>query len=114
MLLDWLAFGTPAPLSLGDPAAAARWLAGLLNQVAALHEQDLFPHRLLRLDAALNAPQALADLVGAAIDTPLPPLPEAALGPRRFAAGHWRAYADVLAEPFAQLAGVARRLGYDT
>jgi hypothetical protein len=29
-----------------------------------------------------------------------------------FPAGHWRVYAQALAEPFALLAPVARRLGY--
>jgi len=39
------------------------------------------------------------------------PLP-ASFGPARFAAGHWRQYADALAEPFAMLRPVSMRLGY--
>jgi len=113
MLLDWLAFGTSSPpLAMASPLAAATWLAQVLHQIATLHEQDLFPHRLLRLDAILDDPQALATAVSAAIETPLPTPPAAALGPQRFAASHWRAYADALAEPFAMLTPVARRLGY--
>ena len=39
---------------------------------------------------------------------PAPP----AVGPPHFPAGHWRHYAKALAEPFALLAPVAKRLGY--
>lgn len=114
MLLDWLAFGAPAPFALASPKAGAAWLAIMLDQVAAMHEQDLYPHRLIRLDEIVDNPQALADGLGAALETPLPvPLPSA-LGMKRFAPGHWRAYAEALAEAFALLAPVARRLGYDT
>jgi hypothetical protein len=35
-----------------------------------------------------------------------------ALGPQRFAFGHWRHYAKPLAEPFALLTQVAQTLGY--
>ncbi|MCA1714340.1 MAG: adenylate cyclase, partial [Gammaproteobacteria bacterium] len=111
MLLDWLAFGAPAPFAIESPRIAAEWMARLLAQLATLHEQDLFPHRLLRLDDLIDAPQALADTLAAALDTPLPAAP-AALGPKRFAPGHWRAYTQALAEPFALLTPVARRLGY--
>ena len=114
MLLDWLAFGAPAPLAMTSPTVAAHWLATLLNQLAALHEQDLYPHRLLRLDEAVDDPQALSTLVGTALDLELPVAPAGALGPKRFPAGHWRAYADALAEPFRLLTPVARRLGYET
>jgi Flp pilus assembly protein TadD len=114
MLLDWLAFGAPAPLAMASPVVAAQWLATLLHQLAALHEQNLFPHQLLRLDDAVDDPQALATLVGDAIEFTLPPPPPQALGPKRFAAGHWQVYAEALAEPFALLTPVARRLGYET
>lgn len=114
MLLDWLAFGTSLPpLAMASPVAAATWLAQVLDQLATLHEQELLAHRLLRLDDVLEDPQALADAVSAAIETPLPVPPATALGPQRFAAGHWRAYADALAEPFAVLSPAARRLGYE-
>jgi hypothetical protein len=85
----------------------------VLNQVAALHERDLYPHRLVRLDAVDNDAQALATVAGEAIDASLPVPPPTLLGGRRFLAGHWRAYADVLGDAFALLAPVARRLGYE-
>jgi hypothetical protein len=114
ILLDWLAFGsTLPPLAMASPLIAARWLAQVLEQVATLHEQDLFPHQLLRLDAILDQPQALADAVGAAIQTPLPAPDANRLGPPHFPAGHWRDYAQALAEPFALLTPVAQRLGYE-
>lgn len=111
MLLDWLAFGTQAPFALSSPLEAARWLAGMLHQVAALDEQSLYPHHLLRLDEAINDPQQLTELLGAAINTALPPAPTGPVA-SAFPAGHWRVYAPALAEPFALLAPVARRLGY--
>ncbi|MDB6163995.1 MAG: adenylate cyclase [Xanthomonadaceae bacterium] len=112
LLLDWLAYGAAVPpLAMRSPTEAAEWLARVLDQVADLHEQDLYPHSVLRLDAVLDDPQALAELVGTAIQTPLPPA--AVTPPPRFAAGHWRAYADALAEPIAILTPVARRLGYE-
>ena len=114
MLLDWLAFGAPLPLAMESPLAAAQWLASVLHQLAALHELDLFPHQLLRMDEAVNDPQALATMVGSAIGFDLQPPPVSALGPLRFPAGHWRMYAEALAEPFALLTPVARRLGYET
>jgi Tfp pilus assembly protein PilF len=111
MLLDWLAFGGQTPFGMSSPLAAAGWLAAMLHQIAALDEQSLYPHHLLRLDDALNDPQQLTDLLGAAINTTLPP--PAMPGPGHgFPAGHWRVYAKALAEPFALLTPVARRLGY--
>jgi tetratricopeptide (TPR) repeat protein len=113
MLLDWLAFGGPTPVALADPVSGAQWLATVLNQLAALHEQDLYPHQWLRLDDAVDDPAALVGLVGGTLGLDLPVPPAGALGPRRFPAGHWRVYAQALAEPFALLTPVARRLGYD-
>ncbi|WP_181952638.1 tetratricopeptide repeat protein [Vulcaniibacterium gelatinicum] len=112
MLLDWLAFGAPAGLAFESPQAAAAWLAPVLQQVAALHEQNLHPHRLLRLDEALDRPEALAAAITAALESEVPPPPRAALGPARLPPGRWRAYAEPLADAFALLAPVARRLGY--
>jgi predicted Zn-dependent protease len=111
MLLDWLAGGATTPFAMPSPMDAARWLAAVLHQIAALHEQSLYPHHLLRIDDALNDPQQLTQLLGAALGTTLPPLP-VPLARATFPAGHWRAYAQALAEPFALLAPVARRLGY--
>ena len=109
MLLDWLASGSLVPLALDDAQAAATWLAQGLAQLAELHEQDLYPHILLRLDAVIDSPQALAEAVATPLGVRLPPPPP---GPARLPAGRWRAYADVLAGPFAALAPVAVRLGY--
>lgn len=112
MLLDWLAFGAPAPFALASPEAAAGWLAASLEQVATLHAQDLFPHTLLRLDDTADDPEALARVLGDALQTTLPAAPASALGPPHFAAGHWRAYGGPLGDAFALLAPVAARLGY--
>ncbi|HEU0306173.1 MAG TPA: tetratricopeptide repeat protein [Lysobacter sp.] len=110
MLLEWLAFDAPQRFAFDSPEAAARWLADSLAQVADLHEGDLFPHRLLKLDdIAYDAP-ALAAAVGEALAINLPPLPS--LGIPHFAPGHWRAYAQPLAAAFAALTPVAVRLGY--
>lgn len=111
MLLDWLAFGAPAPFALASPEAGAQWLAAVLEQVAELHEQDLLPHRLIRLDDIANDPNALGQAVANALGARTAPTPAQALPPR-FAPGHWRDYAEPLAEAFATLAPVARRLGY--
>jgi len=112
MLLDWLAFGAPVPLRVQSPRTAAGWLSIGLNQLAQLHEDDLFPHHLVKLDGiAMDAP-ALVAAVSEVLRSPLPELPAAALGPARFPPGHWRHYAEALAEPFAMLGPVARRLGY--
>lgn len=110
MLLDWLAHGAPAPLALESPLKAAGWLAIVLNQLATLHEQDLYPHHLLRLDGIEADPQALAGALQQAFGVPFPPA--SSLAPARLPAGHWRRYRDVLSESFALLAPVSRRLGY--
>ena len=112
MLLDWLAFGGAAsPLAIASPLAAANWLAGVLGQIATLHEQDLHPHRLLRLDAVVDNAAALTTLVGTALDTSLP-IPNGTVY-RRFPPGHWRGYAEPLAAAFDALTPAARRLGYE-
>ena len=110
MLLDWLAFGAPAPFALTSPQSAAGWLAVVLNQVATLHEKDLFPHRLVRLDDSINDPGAVAAAISTALETNVPA--PASFGQAHFPAGHWRDYADALAVPFAMLTPVAKRLGY--
>jgi hypothetical protein len=110
MLLDWLAFGAPAPFALASPQSAAGWLAMVLDQVATLHEQDLFPHRLLRLDDSINDPGAVAAGLNIALEIDMPA--PASFGQAHFPSGHWRDYADALAVPFAMLTPVAKRLGY--
>jgi tetratricopeptide (TPR) repeat protein len=108
--LDWLAFGAPAPLALDDLDAGARWLAQLFDQVADVHEHDLFPSRLIAMDAIKDDAAAVAQALSRALGAQLTEPPSS--GARRFPAGHWRHYADVLAGPFAALTPVAMRLGY--
>jgi tetratricopeptide (TPR) repeat protein len=112
MLLDWLAFGSPAPFALESPVVAARWLAQSLEQLAQLHEQDLFPHRLLPLDGIEYTDTGIGQAIADALQIDIAPASPAALGPQHFESGHWRAYAGPLAEAFALLAPVAQRLGY--
>lgn len=110
MLLEWLAFGTAMPFAMPAPQRAAGWLAIVLNQVASLVEEQWYPNRVVRTDLIGNDPQAAAKAIGEAMQLTIPAPP--ALGPVRFPAGHWREYAQVLADPFAMLTPVAVRLGY--
>ena len=112
MLLDWLAYGARTPFAVPSPEAAAAWLAAALDQLATLHEDDVVRHRLVRVDAIGEDPQAMAAELATALGTTLPEPPGGYFGPARFAPGTWRAYAGLLAAPFAALAPVARRLGY--
>jgi tetratricopeptide (TPR) repeat protein len=110
MLLEWLAHGAPAPFAINSVPEAAEWLARALAQIATLHEQDLYPHALVRIDEIGNDPAAMAEHLGRLFGVQLPPAQT--LGPTRFPAGHWRAYSEVLSAAFAQLTPVAVRLGY--
>lgn len=110
MLLEWLAFEQPHRFAFESPELVATWLAASLGQIADLHEGDLFPHRLLKIDELAHDPAAMAMAIGQALQTQLPALPS--LGPRHFAPGRWRAYAGPLAAAFAALTPVAVRLGY--
>jgi len=112
MLLDWLAFGAPAQFQFAAPVTAAEWLAAMLAQIATLHERDLFPHRLIRLDEIVDDSASIAEALAAALETPVPAAPDGAFGPPHFTAGHWRRYADTLGDSFARLSDVAQRLGY--
>ncbi len=110
MLLDWLAFGSPAPFALASPSSAAGWLAVVLNQVATLHEKNLFPHRLVKLDDIAEEPAAVARAIERELEISI--RAPARLGQRHFPAGRWRDYAHALAGPLAMLTPVAKRLGY--
>ncbi|MDN8646345.1 tetratricopeptide repeat protein [Stenotrophomonas indicatrix] len=110
MLLDWIAYGAAAPLAMTSMAEASQWLVRSLTQIAALHEEDLYPHVLLRIDDIGNDAHAMADLLGRVFGRPMPPA--AQLGAPRLPAGHWRRYRDVMGAAFAQLTPVAVRLGY--
>lgn len=110
MLLEWLAYGATAPFAFPSPQQVAQWLAVSLDQVATLHEEQWFPNRILRTDAIGHDPAAATAQVNQLFSTSLPA--PADVGPPRLPAGHWRHYAQVLADPFATLAAVTKRLGY--
>lgn len=110
MLVEWLALGAPAPLALTSSMDAAQWLARALEQVAELHEQDLYTHLIIRTDDAVNDPQAMGALLEQAFGLRFPPV--RSLGPGTIEAGHWRKYAKVLGAEFLYLTPVAVRLGY--
>ena len=112
MLLDWLAYGSPVPFALPSPEVGARWLAQTLSQVADLHEQDLFPHRLIRLDDIAGDATAVAQAIADSLQIRVAVAPQQALGPARFDAGHWRDFRDSLGDAFDLLTPVAQRLGY--
>ena len=91
-------------------AGACGWLAGhRLNQVTSLVEEQWFPNRVVRTDQIGNDPQAAAAALSEAMQVNWP---RPSVGPALFPAGHWREYAQVLAEPFAMLTPVAMRMGY--
>lgn len=110
MLLDWLAFGSPLPFALTAPHHAASWLAQMLNQVATLHEQELFPHRLIKMDTITEDPAGVVAALSRAFEVEM--LVPGPFDQMHFPEGHWRDYAQALAEPFALLTPVAVRLGY--
>ena len=110
MLLEWLAFGTVMPFAMPTPARAAGWLAIVLNQATSLVEEQWFPNRVVRTDWIGNDPQAAAAALSEAMQVTWS-APES-VGPVLFPAGHWREYAQALAEPFALLTPVAMRMGY--
>jgi hypothetical protein len=110
MLLEWLAFGTTMPFAMPAPARAAGWLAIVLNQVTSLVEEQWFPNRVVRTDPLGNDPQAAAAALSEAMQVTWSA--PGSVGPILFPAGHWREYAQALAEPFAMLTPVAMRMGY--
>ncbi len=105
MLMDWLAFGATVPLAVHSADEAARWLAESLSQVATLHEQDLYPHKLLRLDGHEDNPEAAAHLLGEAFAHRSRCCLRSAR--RASPAGHWRLYGELLATEIALLTPVA-------
>ncbi len=110
MLLHWLANGSPAPFAVTSVNEATEWLVRAMTQVAVLHEQDLYPHALVRIDGIGNDPAKMAEYLGGLFGVVMPPAQT--LGPARMASGHWREYQEPLASAFAQLTPVAVRLGY--
>lgn len=112
MLLHWLAHGSPAPFAMGSPEHAARWMAAALDQLADLHERDLFPHQLVRMDAIAADSEGLAGAIGDLLQMPVPAMPPEVFQGPTLPSGEWRRFAGPLADAFALLAPVARRLGY--
>ena len=110
MLLEWLAFGSAARFEFPPPELAAEWLASSLGQLAALSENQWFPHRVVHTDGIGNDPQAAAALIGEVLGVTMPA--PASVGPPHFPDGHWRHYAKVLEPAFALLAPAAKQLGY--
>src|SRR5690606_11060745 len=109
--IDWLQRGTSYQrFHVESATAAARWLAGVLEQLAALIDAPPLPLRVLRMDEIAEDASAIAHRLGELVGAALSPLQ--GLGPTRLSSGHWRRYAEVLAEPFALLTPVARALGY--
>lgn len=112
MLLDWIALGAPAPFALESPEAGARWLAKVLEQVAELHEHNLVPHRLLRMDGIENDMAGIAQMLANALEVSLPAAAPGRFGPDRLEAGRWRDFVEPLGSAFALLTPIAVRLGY--
>ncbi|MCD0258658.1 tetratricopeptide repeat protein [Xanthomonas melonis] len=110
MLLDWLSAGAPAPLAVESPQQATDWLLVALEQLAVLHERDLYPHRIIRLDGIESDPQGISNALQQAFGLSFPLIEPR--GPARLAAGRWRDYRSVLGGQFDQLTLIAVRFGY--
>ncbi len=113
-LLNWLAFGWLPGIGCSDVAAAARWFARAQRHLH--HGAGLDDPRRLHVDADAVLADPATGGAGLSAFLGLGGLlrrgPELAQAdqwpgglPSRFPAGHWRHYASVLAEPFAQVAG---------
>jgi len=112
MLLDWIAFRAPLMLRVESPLQMAQWLARHLEHVAVLHESSPIIYALLKLDEVHGDPAAVAAMLGEALNAKLPAPPADIFGSPHFPAGRWREFSGVLADAFAVLTPVARRLGY--
>ena len=88
---------------------AAWWLERKLVQI--LEASSLYRVAVLRIDGSESDGTALAGLLSQALGMELA-ADERPLSRAHFISGHWRRYADVLAEPFALLTPVAKALGY--
>ncbi|CAD0300968.1 tetratricopeptide repeat protein [Xanthomonas hortorum] len=110
MLLDWLSAGAPAPLAVQSPQQAADWLLAALEQLAVLHERDLYPHRIIRLDGIESDPQGISTALEQAFGLSFPLIEPR--GPARLASGRWRNYRSVLGAQFDLLTLIAVRFGY--
>ena len=110
-LLGWLAFGWLPYAGLNDFDNCVDWLGRALAHLRLVDEQGGLPHLVV------NAEQVLADPAGAGAELArfvgIESLVPGSLStrvdqgpgglPTRFADGHWKDYADVLADAFAKL-----------
>lgn len=112
MFLHWLAFTDETPFQFESLETAVAWFKEQCVQIADLVEQELFPHRLIRMDDALANPAALQTALSAVLGVPVAALPEGTLDGKQFAKGHWRHYAQALGPSFEALKEVSVRLGY--
>ncbi|MEA9581556.1 tetratricopeptide repeat protein [Xanthomonas nasturtii] len=110
MLLDWLSAGASAPLAVQSPQQATDWLLAALEQLAVLHERDLYPHRIIRLDGIESDPQGISTALEQAFGLNFPLVEPR--GPARLASGRWRSYRGVLGAQFDLLTLIAVRFGY--
>src|SRR3546814_14679795 len=94
------------------PLQMAQCLARHLENVAVLHENSPIIYALIKLDEIHGDPAAVAATLGEALNANLLAPPADIFGPPHFAAGRWREFSAVLADPFAVLTPVAQRLGY--
>lgn len=123
LLLNLIAFGGPQPYQVPSIEIAAEWLAQVLAPLAERLARNDPMVLAVRGEALAAEPAAVASGIAGFFGLPAPEPehlpapaadPETGLGgvPLGFADGHWRDYAQVLAEPFARLAPIAQRLGY--
>ncbi|TDK23854.1 tetratricopeptide repeat protein [Luteimonas aestuarii] len=109
MLLQWLARGSPMQFSVPSPLLAAQWMSAVLSQMADTVAQPLFRSVLLKIDGIEGDAAAIGVRLSEALGLQVPVVPVAA---DILPAGHWRKYAEALAEPFAVLTPIAKQLGY--
>jgi len=121
LLLNWLAFNGPLNYQLADITIASQWLQHMLAPLLAFRDER--PQQVLVLRGEEVESDRAGTLARIATFSGIEFRDEAqrahsvahASGRSRsgFAAGHWQAYAQVLAAPFASLQPLARALGYD-
>ncbi len=110
MFLQWLAHGSPMQVAIPSLPQAAAWLATMMERIAVLAQGPLYRGVLLRIDGIESDGAAIAKGLSEALGSEIPSK-DVPVG-LHFPAGHWRNYAEALAEPFAMLTPVAKRLGY--
>jgi len=120
LLLNWLAFGCPQTYGCNDVLVAAMWLQQVLAPLLALREQHPERVLLLRGEHVTTDRKGTIERISRFASVRFN---DGALNARSityssgrmrsgFAPGHWQAYAQVLAGPFAQLNALAEQLGY--